>query len=88
MSQTENLDDNLTLTDSGRSVFLPYEFRPAHKLNNDLCELVPFVWDIAFSIDQDRYHVVYDFVLPMRLMRMHDDCITMNIPLNMMREWR
>ena len=67
-------------------VFLPCEFRPAYELNNELCELVPFVWDIEFSIDQDQYHVVYDFVLPMRLMRMHNDCITMNIPLNMMRE--
>ena len=67
-------------------VFLPCEFRPDYELKNTLCELVPFVWDLEFSIDRDQYHVVYDFVLPMRLMRMCDDCITMNIPLNMMRE--
>lgn len=67
-------------------VFLPCELRPPCELNNTLCELVPFVWDLEFSINQDQYHIVYDFVLPVRLMRTCDDCITMNIPLNMMRE--
>jgi|SaaInlV_125m_DNA_1040241.scaffolds.fasta_scaffold13331_2 hypothetical protein len=81
------LHNNITSSTASslEQVFLPVEFRPACEINNDVCLLVPFVWEVGFSIGQDRCHVVYDFVLPVRLMRLHDDCITMNIPLSMVR---